>query len=152
MADLHIEDFYRDVGKIFLHLFATFPRKTVLYVEDISGPDQPDEFGLHHPRFQACFGAMVWLAEHGFLSFDDTIGQEALDQAVLTRRAFLLLTAQSDLALAGPPTEPEPSPSVSNHSRTNVAQLREAIGSASSIAIAQCVAYLLSRPPIGEAG
>jgi len=53
MADLHIEDFYRDVAKIFLQLYAVFPRKTILYVEDISGPDEPDEYGLHHPRFQA---------------------------------------------------------------------------------------------------
>ena len=78
MADLHIEDFYRDVAKIFLNLYALFPRKTILYVEDICGPDQPDEFGLHNPRFQAGFSAMVWLAEHGYIHFQETIRQEAL--------------------------------------------------------------------------
>ncbi|MAT92871.1 MAG: hypothetical protein CME59_09760 [Halioglobus sp.] len=150
MADLHIEDFYRDVAKIFLQLFASFPRRSVLYVEDISGPDEPDEFGLHHPRFQACFGTMLWLAEHGYLGFADTIGQEALDQAVLTRRGFLLLTARSDLELSSPPAEPEPSPSVSEHSRSNVAQLRSALGSASSLQIRECVSYLLAQAPIGE--
>ena len=55
MADIHIDDFYRDVAAIFLRLYALFPRKSTLFVEDISGPDQPDEFGLHHPRFEACF-------------------------------------------------------------------------------------------------
>ena len=63
MADIHIDDFYRDVATIFLRLYAVFPRKSTLYVEDICGPDQPDEFGLHHPRFQAGFSAMVWLAD-----------------------------------------------------------------------------------------
>jgi hypothetical protein len=100
MADLHIDDFYRDVAKIFLRLYAVFPRKTVLYVEDISGPDEPDEFGLHHPRFQACFSTMVWLAEHGYLNFDDNIRQEALDQAVLSQKAFLLLSSRSDHPVA----------------------------------------------------
>lgn len=149
MADLHIEDFYRDVAKIFLQLYAGFPRKCVLYVEDISGPDEPDEFGLHHPRFQACFSAMVWLAENGYLTFDAPIGQEALDQAVLTRRSFLLLSSRSDLALS--PAPAETSPSVSEHSRTNISQLRSALNSASSLQLGECVSYLLSRPPIGDA-
>ena len=86
MADLHIEDFFRDVAKIFVRLYAAFPRKTILYVEDVSGPDQPDEFGLHHPRFQAAFSAMVWLGEHGYLNFQDTIREEALDQVVLSQK------------------------------------------------------------------
>ena len=77
MADLHIDDFYRDVATIFLRLYAVFPRKTILYVEDICGPDQPDEFGLHHPRFQAGFSAMVWLAEEGYLNFQDTMTSKA---------------------------------------------------------------------------
>src|SRR5210317_1671467 len=97
MADLHIDDFYQDISKIFLSLYAVFPRKIVLYVEDISGPDEPDEFGLHHPRFQACFSTMVWLAEHGYLAFVDSVRQEALDQAVLSQKAFLLLSSRSDL-------------------------------------------------------
>ena len=149
MADLHIEDFYRDVAKIFLQLYAVFPRKSILYVEDISGPDEPDEFGLHHPRFQACFSTMVWLSEHGYLAFDAPIGQEALDQVVLTRRSFLLLSSRSDLALSKPPREP--APSVSEHSRSNIAQLRSALASASSLQIRECVDYMLAQPPIGDA-
>ena len=32
MADLHIDDFYKDVAKIFLRLYSIFPRKTTLFV------------------------------------------------------------------------------------------------------------------------
>jgi hypothetical protein len=145
MADLHIEDFYRDVAKIFLQLYANFPRKFILYVEDISGPDEPDEFGLHHPRFEACFSAMIWLAEQGYLVFDDTIGREALDQVVLTRKSFLLLSSRS--ALNAPDDNGFP-PSVAEERHANIALLRAAVKSASSIRIKEVVAYLLSRPEL----
>lgn len=148
MADLHIEDFYRDVARVFAQLYASFPRKIILYVEDISGPDEPDEFGLHHPRFQACFSAMIWLAEQGYLRFTDTIGEEALDQAVLTQKSFLLLTAPSALHLAEPTPEQESVPSVSRTIHTNIAQLRSALHSKSSIQIGRCVSYLLERRPV----
>ena len=149
MADLHIDDFYRDVAKIFLRLYAVFPRKTVLYVEDISGPDEPDEFGLHHPRFQACFSTMVWLAEHGYLNFDDNIRQEALDQAVLSQKAFLLLSSRSDQALTRVEVDESLPPSVVEESRANIAQLRHAMREGSSITLQKCVRYLLAHPPIG---
>ena len=133
MADLHIDDFYRDVAKIFLRLYAIFPRKTVLYVEDISGPDEPDEFGLHHPRFQACFSAMVWLAEHGYLNFEDNIRQEALDQVVLSQKAFLLLSSRSDLELTNVQPQEALPPSVVEESQANIAQLRGVMREGSSI-------------------
>ncbi len=150
MADLHIDDFYRDVAKIFLRLYAVFPRKAILYVEDISGPDEPDEFGLHNPRFEACFSAMVWLAEHGYLNFHDTIREEALDQAVLSQKAFLLLSSRSNLRLIDTESEPEPPPSVIADTQSNIAQLRAALKDGSSIVLQQCVSYLLSHPPIGQ--
>ena len=149
MADLHIEDFYRDVANIFLTLYATFPRKIILYVEDICGPDHPDEFGLHHPRFEAGFSAMVWLAEHGYINFQDTIRQEALDQAVLSQKAFLLLSSRSQLAPAEPDRLKGMPPSVLEQSTTNVSQLRAARSDGSSILLRRCVSYLLSHPPIG---
>jgi hypothetical protein len=149
MADLHIDDFYKDVAKIFLRLYSIFPRKTTLYVEDISGPDEPDEFGLHHPRFEACFSAMVWLAEHGYLIFESNVRQEALDQVVLSQKAFLLLASRSELTLPTPaPIESLP-PSVMEESRANIMQLRSAMREGSSIALQQCVSYLLAHPPIG---
>lgn len=148
MADLHIDDFYRDVARIFLQLYSVFPRKTTLYVEDISGPDQPDEFGLHHPRFEACFSTMVWLAEHEYLLFEDTIRQEALDQVVLSQKGFLLLSSRSDLHLSVPPAKPQPTPSVIAQTQANIAQLRAAVKDGSSIVLQDCVSYLLALAPV----
>ncbi len=150
MADLHIEDFYRDVAKIFVRLYASFPRKMILYVEDISGPDQPDEFGLHHPRFQSCFSAMVWLAEQGYIAFYATIREEALDQVVLTERGFLLLSTRSTAPFDNLDKDENISPSVLEESQTNIAQLRLALKEGSSIKLKQCVSYLLSRPAKGS--
>jgi hypothetical protein len=147
MADIHIDDFYRDVAKIFMRLYAIFPRKTALYVEDISGPDSPDEFGLHHPRFEACFSAMVWLAENGYLQFEDTIRQEALDQVVLSRKAFLILASRSDLA--APSESPAAPPSLVEASLSNIAQLRSAVKEGSSSAIKTCVGHILAYPTPG---
>ncbi|MEZ5501925.1 MAG: hypothetical protein R3E50_04435 [Halioglobus sp.] len=147
MADIHIDDFYRDVAKILIRLYAIFPRKTALYVEDISGPDEPDEFGLHHPRFQACFSTMVWLAEHGYITYQDTIRQEALDLAVLRQKAFLLLTTRSSLSVAG--ADPDLPPSILEAAQTNIAQLRAAAREGSSTVLRQCVGYLLAHPPVG---
>lgn len=149
MADLHIDDFYRDVATIFLRLYAVFPRKTILYVEDICGPDQPDEFGLHHPRFEAGFSAMVWLAEQGYLYFQETIRAEALDQAVLSRRGFLLLTSRSELDLVKPADSDSLPPSVAEQFQSNISQLRSALRESSSIQLQKCVTYLLSQAPIG---
>ena len=149
MADLHIDDFYRDVAKIFLRLYAIFPRKITLYVEDISGPDEPDEFGLHHPRVEACFSTMVWLAEHGYLNFEDNVRQEALDEVVLSQKAFLLLASRSELQLAAPAPGQALPGSVVEQSKANIVQLRTAMKEGSSIMLQQCVTYLLSHPPIG---
>jgi len=149
MADLHIDDFYRDVAKIFLRLYAIFPRKTTLYVEDISGPDEPDEFGLHHPRFEACFSTMVWLAEHGYLNFEDNVRQEALDEVVLSQKAFLLLASRSELQLITPESGQTLPSSVVEQSKANIVQLRAAMKAGSSILLQKCVTYLLSHPPIG---
>lgn len=147
MADLHIDDFYRDAALILLRLYKSFPRKIVLYVDDICGPDEPDEFGLHSERYQACFSAMVWLAEHNYLDFDETIREEALDQAVLSQRGFLLLSSRSELHLGLPEDETESAlpPSVMERSLTNVTQLRRALSEGSSIMIQQVMHYLLSR-------
>ena len=149
MADIHIDDFYRDCALILLRLYANFPRKTVLYVDDISGPDTPDEFGLHSNRHMACLGAMVWLAEAGYISYAETIREEALDQAVLTQRGFRVLSSRSELELGiadeDPPDDGLP-PSVMERSLTNVTQVRRALKEGSSIFIQQVMSYLLSLP------
>ncbi|WP_250658023.1 hypothetical protein [Alkalimarinus coralli] len=92
MADLHIEDFFKDAAKILSQLYMNFPKKSSVFVEDISGEDTPDEYGLHAPRHQACFGCMLWLEEEGYLRFESTIRQDAIDQAVLTQKSFSLLS------------------------------------------------------------
>jgi hypothetical protein len=150
MADIHIDDFYRDVATIFLRLYAIFPRKSTLYVEDICGPDQPDEFGLHHPRFQAGFSAIVWLAEHGYLNFQETIRAEALDQVVLSQKTFLLLTSRSSLEPLTIAEGDALPPSVLEQTSSNIAQLRSALREGSSIRMQECVSYLLAHPPIGS--
>lgn len=147
MADLHIDDFYRDCAMIFLRLYATFPRKTVLYVDDICGPDTPDEFGLHSERHQACFSAMTWMAEAGYVTFTETIREEALDQAVLTQRGFLLMSSRSELDLGIPEDELNDGlpPSVMERSQSNVTQVRRALREGSSIVIQQVMHYLLDK-------
>ena len=150
MTDIHIDDFYKDVAKIFLQLYKTFPRKTILYVDDISGADEPDEFGLHSERFLSGFSAMVWLAEHGYLKYDTPIKQEALDQTVLTEQGFLLLSSRSELDFGDPvmlkqASSDELPPSVMEQSKSNINQLRKAMKSGSSIMITQSVQYMLSK-------
>lgn len=94
MADLHIEEFFRDTAVILAQLYAAFPRKVSVYVEDVAGADHPDEFGLHSKRHLACFGTMLWLAEEGWLRYVTTIGQLAIDQATLTQAALVHLSGR----------------------------------------------------------
>lgn len=154
MSDIHIDDFYKDVALIFLRLYNSFPSKTILYVEDICGADNPDEFGLHSDRFLAAFSAMVWLGDNGYLRYTAPIKQEALDQAVLSERGFLILSSRSELdfgdhednntSAATPDNREQQIPfSVMEQSRTNINQLRKALDNKSSIMIKQAVSYLL---------
>lgn len=94
MSDIHLDDFYRDTARILVALYNHFPRKTTLYVEDIAGPDQPDEFGLHSPRHLACFHTLMWLAHTDYLTYESLIRQEAADEIVLSHRGFLLLNSE----------------------------------------------------------
>ena len=67
MADINIEKFYQHIGKILSILYAEFPSKTPLYVDDVAGIDTPDKYSLHSPTYTAGFFAMIWLAEEDFL-------------------------------------------------------------------------------------
>lgn len=144
MADLHIEDFYKDAAQILLRLYSVFPRRENLYVEDFCGSDTPDEFGLPSPRHLACFGALVWLGEQGYLRYNAAIRQEALDQAVLTQKSLLLLSSRSEMPWLEPaPEQQDLPPSVLAESQTHIAQLRRALDSGSSILIRQTMHHLL---------
>lgn len=141
MADLHIDEFYKDAAQILLVLYRFFPRPYTLYVEDISGPDQIDEYGLHSDRHMACFGAMIWLRDAGLLRFVDIINSDAIDQAVLTHKSLTLLTSPSAVHIAA---EPEGLPaSVAEEHASLANQLREAVRHGASPGVSRIMQYLL---------
>lgn len=140
MADLHIEEFYKDAALVLAQLYAAFPRKTSVYVEDIAGADTPDEFGLHSKRHLACFGAMVWLAEERWIRYTDTIGQTAIDQAILTQATFTLLSGCDPLQL---PSGPAGRPPVEDESPLRIDLIRAALKTGNSIRISQIVKQTL---------
>ncbi|MCG8518760.1 MAG: hypothetical protein MI794_12280 [Pseudomonadales bacterium] len=142
MADIHIEEFYKDTAIALVQLYNAFPRRVNLFVEDIAGPDQADEFGLHSRRHMACFGSLLWLAEEGYLRYVDTIRQEALDQAVLSHRAFTRLSAQASAELIdrfAPQQVADESipPSVREDFSTHVHIIRETIRGGNSAQLSQ---------------
>lgn len=143
LSDIHIDDFYKDAGRMLVQLYRAFPRKTLLLVEDISGPDTPDEYGLHSDRHQSCFGAAMWLAESGYMRYQDTIRQEGLDQVVLTHKAFTLLSSRASFIGEDAFVDTELPASVQENQQTNVHQLREALASGSSQQIRQVMQHLL---------
>lgn len=98
ISDLHIDDFCKDTARILLKLYKRFPVKTTLYVEDICGPDEPDEFGLHSPRFEACFGTLIWLKESDYIHYSSLIKQEAVEDATLSHRGFSLISSYDNEA------------------------------------------------------
>ncbi|MGE0623100.1 MAG: hypothetical protein AB7I04_11360 [Pseudomonadales bacterium] len=93
MTDINVDDFFKDAARALVVLYGVFPRRHTLFVEDIYALEEPDEFGLHSERYQACFGTLVWLGEENYLRFTETIRSEAVDQAILTGRAFTLLSS-----------------------------------------------------------
>lgn len=143
MADIHIDDFCRDSARILLALYNNFPRRSAVYVEDISGPDEPDEVGLHSTRYMACLGTMVWLSDEKYLRYESLIYQDGIDQAVLTNKAFVLLSAVCDLRFEEP-SEDLPL-SISLEKLSMVAQIRSALRSGSSEKISAIMRYFFSR-------
>ncbi|EKF73086.1 hypothetical protein A11A3_15537 [Alcanivorax hongdengensis A-11-3] len=145
MAHLHIDDFSHDVARILMQCYMSFPRPCALYVEDIIGPTEVDDVGLHSSRHMACLGAMLWLADEGYLRYEATIFQEGLEQAVLTNRTLVLLTALSELRFDnGDPALP---PAVQQEKATLAEQFMQAIRARESIRTTALVRYLLSRDP-----
>lgn len=140
MADIHIEEFYKDAAIALVQLYNAFPRRVNLFVEDIAGPDEPDEFGLHSKRHMACFGTLLWLAEEGLLRYVDTIRQDALDQAVLTQQAFVRMSspASPDLQEEGMPGSGQDlPPAIREDFSTHIHMLRTALRSGSSAKISR---------------
>ncbi|MDO3722509.1 hypothetical protein QVZ43_12330 [Marinobacter sp. chi1] len=142
MADIHVEEFYKDVAIALVQLYGSFPRRVNVFVEDIAGPDEPDEFGLHSKRHMACFSALLWLQEEGLLRYVDTIRQDALDQAVLTQKAFVRLSSPTleHQALPRESVEREALPdSVQKDLSTHIHRIRQALKSGHSGRISEAV-------------
>ena len=49
LAKINIENFYRHIARILNILYVAFPNKTPVYVDDVAGIDDPDEYRLHSP-------------------------------------------------------------------------------------------------------
>jgi hypothetical protein len=136
--DLQIDEFYKDAAAAMLLLYQAFPRKMALYVEDLIGREEPDDFGLPSQRHQNCLGALLWLAEEGYLRFDSCIAQDALDQAVLSEKAFLRLTrGVPEVNLSR-----DLSPSIRRVQASLAFQLREALASRQSETVARLTQQL----------
>ena len=157
MADINIENFYKHIARILSILYTAFPSKTPLYVDDVAGVDDPDEYGLHSPDYTAGFFAILWLADEQYIRYMDTIRQDGVDQAVLTHKAFLKLTQvsepiyqttidqteEADLISVPQTVDPGSSPSVIEDQMLVINQLRHALRSGDSIAIAKVVRHIL---------
>lgn len=155
MADINVENFYKHIARIFSILYAAFPTKTPVYVDDVAGIDEPDEYGLHSPTYTAGFYALIWLADEEYIRFADTIRQDGVDQAALTHKAFLKLTQISDPIYIEPaftsdennvvslaPRE-ELSPSMLEEQKLVINQLRMALKRGDSIAVNKVVQHIL---------
>jgi hypothetical protein len=145
MGDIHIEEFYHDIGLVLSRLYASFPRRIVMYVEDICGEDIPDEFGMHSERYLSCFSAMIWLKDQGYIDFHSTVKQEAIDQAVLTQKSFLILANQASVIIGDEPKLENMSPYLAQKSITTINMLRRALISQSAININKIVLHIMEQ-------
>ena len=140
MADIHIDEFYRDCAGALAFLYNTFPRLTTLYVDDLISQPDTDEFGIPTRRHKACFDTLLWLADEGYLRYQDCIRQDALDQVVLTEKSFLRLNRPYKLLS----DNDQDVPSLVASKRASMAwKLREAVKGGNSVAINQaCIQFL----------
>lgn len=140
MSDIHIDDFYKDSAKILVQLYGHFPRRIILYVDDISGPDTPDEFGLHNPRYEACFQTMLWLASTGYIEYGQPVQRDALDQACLSHKAFLLLNS----ALEPPAPKPGEPEALAGLDTLAINRLRKELATGTSYSLAELMKRLMN--------
>lgn len=139
MIDVHIDDFYHDIAATLLSLYQQFPRKVSLYIEDVSGPDDVDEFGLHSQRHLSCMGAMLWLQDEGYIRFEELVREEAIEAATLTQKAFVQLIQPRTDQIEGDETSATISPSARDQRFTLANQLHEALVDRNSILVRSLV-------------
>ena len=132
-------------------LYQAFPKKANVFVEDIAGPDQPDEYGLHSDRFQCCFGTMLWLQQEGFIRFESTLRQEAIDQACLTMKglAFASTICQdaviNEITLHILSEQPQNGGASGFGGRPNIESLKYIAGHGTSTQLALAMQHLLDK-------
>ena len=143
MTDINVDDFFKDAAKVLVALYGVFPRRHAIFVEDIHAAEEPDEFGLHSARYQACFSALLWLGEENYLRYEDTINGEAIDQAILTGRCFTLLSSPG--AKPEHATDPALPELVRLEHSTYIHRIKSALKSRSSIALRQAMLALMAR-------
>lgn len=144
--DLQIDEFYKDAAAGMLLLYQAFPRKVGLYVADLIGFEEPDEFGLPSKRHQSCLGALIWLADEGYIRYESSIRYEALDQAVLSEKGFLRLSRPVP-HVAGTAELPA---AVRRVQGTLAHQLREALAEGQSERIARLARLIFDRAPASQ--
>ncbi len=142
MTDIHIDDFFKDAAKTLARLYLSFPRKVPVFVEEIAGTVTTDEFGVPGTRFLSCFGTLQWLAEEGYLRYEDAIRTDAVDQAVLTGRCFSVLTTQSTGDAR--PDESLPA-SIASEQGTYIHRIRDALKSGSSARVRATMTDVMGR-------
>ncbi len=140
--DLHIDDFYRDTAIALALIYQAFPRKTSLYLDDIVGVLPKDEVGLPHQRQQQCLGALIWLANEGYLHYESTIGYDALDQVVLTEKSFLRLTSTTHPFANDIPNLPA---SVRRTQGSLIEQIRQSIQNQDTESMIMLVRFFLTQ-------
>lgn len=143
MTDINIDDFFKDSAKVLVQLYSVFPRRHAVFVDDICGPEETDEFGMHSARYLACFGTLLWLGEEGYLRYEDTIRSDAIDQAVLTARCFTVLTTP---AVNHEPVDVTGLPeSVRFEQSTTISRLRNALKERSSARVRAAMIDLMAQ-------
>ena len=154
MTDINAEEFFKDSAKILTTLYLVFPRRHTLFVADICGPEEPDEFGMHRERYLSCLGTLLWLGEEGYLRFEETIRFEAIDQAILTGRCFTLLSSTERTSSQFAPTNPDSTvpPSEQLEQATSIQHIRRALSERSStmlrVVMMDLMAHMSDRNPI----
>jgi hypothetical protein len=134
MQDINIDDFYKDMATTLLSLYQQFPRKISLYIEDICGPDEVDEFGLHSKRYLSCIGAIMWLMDEGYIRYTDIAHQESVEDCTLTQKSFSKLIKPSLIETSGAESN-----SIEKQRSTLAHQMYAAIQAHSSIAIKELI-------------
>ena len=148
MADLNVEDFFKDCARVLDVLYRSFPTPTTVYVEDISGSEDTDEFGMHSKRYLSCFSTLLWLEAEGFIRYHEPIRQEAVDQAVLSNRSFILLSTPRTISGSEPTSHGAQIPakipaSIAAEQRAHIAHIRSALKERDSVHLRYAVLAFL---------